>query len=249
MKLSIVGSAGTFPAPHSGCSSYLIEQDGFRLLVDIGNGSTGALQEVCGLLGPDAVVISHLHGDHYLDLVTYTYARRYHPQGQASCLPVYGPAGIRRQVAAAFARNVDELLDTVYDFHDVDGDQRLGLGPFQVDLIRVNHPVETYGIRIGYDGTSIAYSADTGSCDALVDVARDCDLFLCEASYLEGEENPPNIHLTGKEAGAHAARAGVGKLVLTHLVPWGDEARTLAEASGSFDGDIGVAHSLDSYDV
>jgi ribonuclease BN (tRNA processing enzyme) len=249
VRLTIVGASGTFPGPHSGCSSYLLEQDGFRLLIDVGNGSTGALQEVCGLLGPDAVAVSHLHGDHYLDLITYTYARRYHPSGAPKRLPVYGPRDIREHVAATFARNVDELLDAVYEFRPLEQDGVLDIGPFRIDLRRVNHPVETYGMRITAGDKTVAYSADTGASDALVDLARGVDLFLCEASYLEGEDNPPNIHLTGTQAGEHASRADVGRLLLTHLVPWGDEARTLTEATGAFSGTIDVARPLAYYDL
>ncbi|HEX3823927.1 MAG TPA: MBL fold metallo-hydrolase [Mycobacteriales bacterium] len=249
MKLTIVGAAGTFPGPASGCSSYLLEHDGFRLLLDVGNGSTGALQEACGLLGPDAVIISHLHGDHYLDLITYTYARRYHPDGMPPMLPVYGPSKIREAVVAAYSRDVSELLAEVYDFRPVDRNSVVGIGPFEVDLRRVSHPVETYGMRISAGGRSLAYSADSGRCDELVGLAQDVDLFLCEASYLDGDDNPPDIHLTGREAAEHAVRAGAHRLVLTHLVPWGDEARTLAEATSTYDGEIRVAYPLDVHDV
>jgi ribonuclease BN (tRNA processing enzyme) len=249
MKLTIIGSAGTFPGPASGCSSYLVEQDGFRLLLDVGNGSTGALQEACGLLGPDAVIVSHLHGDHYLDLVTYTYARRYHPDGIAPMLPVYGPSNIKEAMIGAYGKNINTLLDEVYDFHPVDHDQVIGVGPFEVDLRRVNHPVETYGMRLSAGGRSLTYSADSGLCDSLIDLARGVDLFLCEASYLDGDDNPPDIHLTGREAAENAVRAESQRLLLTHLVPWGDEARTVAEAKSAYDGDIGVARSLDVHEV
>jgi ribonuclease BN (tRNA processing enzyme) len=249
MKLTIVGMSGTFPGPKSGCSSYLLEHDGFRLLLDVGNGSTGALQEACGLLGPDAVVVSHLHGDHYLDLITYTYARRYHPDGQQPMLPVYGPSNIREAILGAFGRDVGPLLGEVYDFNPLDGDTKVAIGPFEVDLQRVNHPVETYGMRISADGRSIAYSADSGECSTLVDLAKDADLFLCEASYLDGEDNPPDVHLTGKLAAEYASKASAQKLLLTHLVPWGDQSRTLAEATANYDGDILVARSLDTHTI
>jgi ribonuclease BN (tRNA processing enzyme) len=249
MRLTVIGSAGTFPGPASGCSSYLVEQDGFRLLLDVGNGSTGALQEACGLLGPDAVVISHLHGDHYLDLVTYTYARRYHPDGQAPVLPVYGPSTIREAVVGAYGRDVETLLDEVYAFHPVATDSTIGVGPFEVDLRRVNHPVETYAMRVTAGGRTLTYSADSGRCDALVDLAAGVDLFLCEASYLDGDDNPSDVHLTGREAAEHAVKAGAQRLVLTHLVPWGDEDRTVAAATGTYDGEISVARSLDVFDV
>ena len=249
MKLTVVGCAGTFPGPSSGCSSYLLEHDGFRMLLDVGNGSTGALQEACGLLGPDAVVVSHLHGDHYLDLITYTYARRYHPDGQAPLLPVYGPSAIHDAMIRAYGKGIDSLLDEVYTFHPVDSDRTIEVGPFEVELRRVIHPVETYGMRITAGGRTIAYSADSGACEALTALARDVDLFLCEASYLDGDDNPPNIHLTGREAAEHALKAQSHRLLLTHLVPWGDATRTIAAAKDTYDGDVHVAKPLDSYEI
>jgi len=249
VKLTIVGCAGTFPGPKSACSSYLVEHDGYKLLLDAGNGSTGALQRTVGLLDLDAVMISHMHGDHFLDLVTYTYARRYHPEGNPACLPVHGPSDVADHVAAAFGRPVKELLDAVYEFHPASGPSTLDLGPFSIERERVNHPVETYAMRITAGGKTLVYSADSGVSEELVKLARDADLFLCEASYLEGEDNPPDIHLTGKEAGEHASRAGARKLVLTHLVPWGDEDRTLEEATAAYDGEIAVACSDRVFDI
>jgi ribonuclease BN (tRNA processing enzyme) len=249
VKLTVIGMSGTFPGPHSGCSSYLLEEDGFRLLLDIGSGSTGALQDACGLLGPDAVAVSHLHGDHYLDLITYTYARRYHPDGMPPRLEVHGPSAVRDAVEGAYVTDVSELLDQVYDFRPIHAEGVRQIGPFDVDFRRVNHPVETYAMRVTAGGKTVAYSADTGECDALVDLARDVDIFLCEASYLDGEENPPDVHLTGLQAGKYAMAAGAKRLVLTHLVPWGDQARSLAEAERTYDGETLVARPLDSYDV
>jgi ribonuclease BN (tRNA processing enzyme) len=241
VKLTIVGCAGTFPGPDSACSSYLLEHDGFRLLLDAGNGSTGSLQKSCGLLDLDAIAISHMHGDHFLDLVTYTYARRYHPDGPTKCLPVHGPSDVADHVASAFGRPVDDLLAAVFEFHPASGPGHIEVGPFAIERARVNHPVETYAMRISAGGRTLVYSADSGVCDDLVKLAREADLFLCEASYLDGEDNPPDIHLTGKEAGEHATRADAKRLMLTHLVPWGDRERTLAEATASYDGDLSVA--------
>ena len=249
MKLTIVGCAGTFPGPDSACSSYLVEHDGFRLLLDAGNGSTGPLQRSCGLLDLDAIVISHMHGDHYLDLITYTYARRYHPDGNPKCLPVHGPSDVEEHIAGAFGRPVKQLLDEVYEFYPISTAGSIDIGPFTVERERVNHPVETYAMRITANGSTLAYSADSGISDELVKVARGADLFLCEASYLDGDDNPPDIHLTGREAAEHASRAGVGKLVLTHLVPWGDPDRTLNEATAAYDGEIAVAACGAVFDI
>lgn len=240
MRLTVIGCSGTFPGPTSPCSSYLFDADGFRLLVDVGNGATGSLQSCCDLLDIDAIVVSHLHGDHYLDLVNYTYVRRYHPSGTPPPLPVYGPPGVRQHIASAFAGHSDDLLDQAYAFSEL-SDRRLDIGPFAIDFMRMRHPVETYGMRISDGGATIAYSADTGECDRLVDVARDADLFLCEASYLDGDDNPPGIHLTGRQAGDYATRADARRLLLTHLVPWGDAARTMGEAHAVYDGDVTLA--------
>jgi ribonuclease BN (tRNA processing enzyme) len=248
MRLTVLGCSGTYPGPTSACSSYLVEQDGFRLVVDAGNGSLGELQKHCDILDVDAVLLSHLHSDHCLDLVANSYARRYHPNGLPPKLPVYGPVGTRERLCAAFERWPEDSLGDVYGFRTIVSG-RLEVGPFQVDLARVNHPVEAYGVRLSAAGSSMTYSGDTGVCDQLVHLARGSDLFLCEASFLADADNPPDIHLTGQQAGEHATRAGVGRLVLTHLVPWGDPRQTGEEASASFDGDldfarVGVAHDI-----
>jgi ribonuclease BN (tRNA processing enzyme) len=104
-------------------------------------------------------------------------------------------------------------------------------------------------MRVSAGGRTITYSADSGLCQSLIDLAQGVDLFLCEASYLDGEDNPPDVHLTGRQAAEHATRAGAGRLLLTHLVPWGDEDRTLAEAHSGYDSDITVARSLGVHEL
>jgi len=242
VNITVIGCSGTFPGPDSPCSSYLFEQDGFRLLVDAGNGSTGLLQREVSLLDIDAVAISHLHGDHYLDLVTYTYARRYHPAGDPGLLPVHGPSGTADHLAGAFgSARIGNLLDEVYTFETLKDGGDSEIGPFRVETLRVNHPVETYAMRITAGGHTVAYSADTGVCDAVVQIARDSEIFFCESSYHDGDDNPPDIHLTGSEAGRAAESAGARRLVLTHLVPWGDPMRSVGEASSTYSGPIETA--------
>jgi ribonuclease BN (tRNA processing enzyme) len=111
----------------------------------------------------------------------------------------------------------------------------------------MSHPVETFGCRLEHGGRTLAYSADTGETDALLRLARDADLLLCEASLVEpgpeGPALPQGLHLTGRQAARYAARAGVGQLVLTHLAPWNDVARTLDEADQAFGGPISLAAS------
>ncbi len=241
MKLTIIGCAGSFPGPEAACSAYLVEAEGFRLLVDFGTGSLGALQRYgVDMHSLNGIVLSHLHADHIFDACSYVVARRYAPQAPFPALPLYGPAGTAERLAAAYDPS-EGSLDDVYQFHTLTpGTFRIG--PLQVTTERMNHPVETYGFRIEHNGRVLAYSADTAACDALVRLAHRADLFLCEASYLDSTDNPSGLHLTGKEAGEHATKAGVRRLTLTHLVQaWGSETQTLAEARSTFAGPIEIA--------
>lgn len=248
MKLTILGCSGTYPGPASACSSYLVESDGFRLVLDAGNGSMGELQKHCDLRDIDAVLLSHLHGDHCLDLVANSYARRYHPEGMPPKLPVYGPINTQERLCGAFERRPDDGLADIYDFRTI-GAGCLHVGPFRIDLTRVAHPVEAYGVRVAADDKVLTYSGDTGACERLVRLARDSDLFLCEASFLDDEDNPPDLHLTGREAGQHAERAETGQLVLTHLVPWGNPVRSQEEAASAYSGELTLAAPGAVYEV
>lgn len=248
MELTVLGCAGTFPGPESPCSGYLVSHDGFRLVLDLGAGALGQLQRHVDLLDVDAVYVSHLHADHCIDLVAYSYARRYHPGGQPARLPVYGPKGTAERICNAFETPPDDGLLDVFDFREVPaGRQRIG--PFDVSTVRSNHPVECHAMRIGVDGRTLTYSGDTGESDDLVELARGTDLFLCEASWTDGEDNPPDVHLSGRQAGEHAQRAGAARLLLTHLVAWSDADAVVAEARGAFDGPVLRAECGATYDV
>jgi len=250
MRLTVLGCAGSFPGPDSPCSAYLVEADGFRLLVDFGTGSLGALQRYHRLDGIDAILLSHLHCDHMLDACSYVVVRRYNPSGPLPKLPLYGPAGTAARLACIYgAERRSGNVDDVYDVHTLNPGA-FEIGPFRVHAERMNHPVETFGFRIEHDGSSLAYSADTGVTEALVTLARDADLLLCEASYLDSEPHPADLHLTGREAGEHARKAGARRLVLTHLVrAWGDAEATLSEATAAFDGPVELARPGSSYEL
>ncbi|MCA1711527.1 MAG: MBL fold metallo-hydrolase [Actinobacteria bacterium] len=248
MQLTVLGCAGTFPGPDSPCSSYLIEHDGFRLVVDLGAGSLGRLQRHIGLLDVDAIYLSHLHADHCIDLVAYSYARRYHPAGMTAPLPVYGPAGTGERICASFETPPQHGLLDVFDFREVPvGTQQIG--PFTVTSARTNHPVECHALRLEAGGRSLTYSGDTGVCEPLVELARGTDLFLCEASWEHRDDNPAGVHLSGREAGEHAAKAAAARLLLTHIVAWADGDAIEAEARVAFDGDVARAVCGTTYDV
>jgi ribonuclease BN (tRNA processing enzyme) len=247
VQLTVLGCAGTFPGPDSPCSSYLVEHDGFRLVIDMGAGSLGELQKHIGLLDVDAIYISHLHSDHCIDLVAYSYARRYHPDGVPPQVPVYGPEGTCARICGAFENPpLNGLLD-VFDFHEVPVGT-MAIGPFEVTSALTNHPVECHALRISAGGRSLTYSADTGESAALVELARDADLFVCEASWADGD-HPRDVHLSGREAGEHAARAGAKRLLLTHLVAWADPDAIRAEAKAAYDGDLDLAQAGKTYDI
>jgi ribonuclease BN (tRNA processing enzyme) len=248
MKLTILGCAGSFPGPESACSAYLVEAGGFRLLVDFGTGAISALQRYAGLKAIDAILLTHLHLDHMQDACQYVVVRRYAPDGPYPPLPMYAPAGAPDRLAAAYSAD-EGSLDDVYTFYGLQPGT-FPIGPLSVTVDRVKHPVETYGVRIEHAGRVLAYSADTGPCEALLRLAQGADVFLCEASYLDGMDNPPDLHLTGREAGEAATKAGVGQLLLTHLVAaWGSELATLEATAGAFDGPIEIVRPGARYEV
>ncbi|RKS76811.1 ribonuclease BN (tRNA processing enzyme) [Actinomadura pelletieri DSM 43383] len=241
MRVTVIGCSGSFPGPDSPASSYLVEADGYALVLDLGNGALGSLQRFRSLYEIDAVCISHLHADHCLDLCGYWVARKYRPGGPPPRIPVYGPAGTAARMAKAYDLAPDPGMSEAFDFRPLPSGP-YEIGPFRVTTALMPHPVEAYAFRVEHGGRTLAYSGDTGPSDLLVDLARDADLFLCEASFLDRPGLPEGLHLTAREAGEHAARAGVGRLVLTHLVPWNDSDVSLKEARASdYDGAIDLA--------
>ncbi|MEV4754618.1 MBL fold metallo-hydrolase [Micromonospora sp. NPDC049559] len=248
MRLTVLGCAGSFPGPESACSAYLVEADGFRLLIDFGSGAISALQRYATLNSVDAMLLTHLHCDHMLDAVTYVVVRRYAPDGPYPPLPVYAPVGAPERIARAYSQD-EASVEDVYTFYGLQPGS-FPLGPFTVTVDRVNHPVETYGVRLEWNGRVLCYSSDTAPCEALLRLAHGADLFLCEAAYLDGVDNPPDLHLTGREAGEIATKAEVGRLLLTHLVAaWGNEADTFEAASGAFAGPVEVVRPGSRYTV
>ncbi|MEJ8635248.1 MBL fold metallo-hydrolase [Streptomyces sp. NPDC006475] len=242
MKLTVVGCSGSFPSAESACSSYLVEADGFRLLLDMGNGALGELQRHIGLYDLDAIFLSHLHADHCIDMCGYFVARYYrHEGGRCEAIPVYGPEGTEQRLTTAYADTPSKSsMSEVFDFHTLKPGT-FELGPFSVRTERVAHPVEAYGIRLEHEGKTLTYSGDTGVCEPLHQLADGADLFLCEASFTHGKEDVPDLHLNGREAGAHAQRANAGRLVLTHIPPWTDGERNLADARAVFSGPSEIA--------
>lgn len=242
-----MGCAGSFPGPDSPASCYLLEHDGHRLLLDLGSGALGPLQHHTDLAQVEAVALSHLHADHCLDLTGYDVARVFHGPQPPPPLLVLGPpdtAARLGRAAAADAHSNPRSSLTCRDHAAV-----TEVGPFRITTARVVHPVTAYAIRVSAGGRSLVYSGDTAPTPALVDLARGADLALFEATWYDREGNPPGLHLSGAQAGQHAAAAGAGRLVLTHLVPGHDHDRTREEAAAHYSGELSLAAAGASYDV
>ena len=176
------------------------------------------------------------------DDVVRTVLRAARADGPQPAIPVYGPRGTADRVAG-FGGEDAPAIRARFDVRDLDPRVVKEIGPFRITTEHMNHPVETFGFRIEHAGWTVAYSADTGETEALVRLADGADLLLCEASFLDHERNPPDLHLTARQAGEYATRAGAAQLVLTHLVPWYDRKRSLAEAAETYHGPLSAATS------
>lgn len=247
MRLTVIGCAGSFPGPDSPASCYLLEAEHegrtWRMLMDLGNGALGTLQRHVDPMEIDAVLISHLHPDHCMDLCGYYVLRSYHPRGAGPQIPVYAPDGAAAQMAAAYGLQTHPGMGEAFDFRRWEDHPAIEVGPFSVRVRQVRHPVPAYALRIEADGAVVTYSGDTGPCAELVETARGADVFLAEASFREIDDNPPDLHLTGRQAGEAARDADVGHLVLTHVPSWFDRDTCEEEAREVFTGKLSRAHS------
>jgi ribonuclease BN (tRNA processing enzyme) len=177
-------------------------------------------------------------------------ARYYrHDGGRCDALPLYGPEGTEQRLTTAYADIPSATaMSEFFDFHTLKAGS-FHIGPFSVRTEKVRHPVEAYGIRLEHGGKSLTYSGDTGVSETLHELADGADLFLCEASFTHGKEDIPDLHLNGREAGAHAQRANVGRLVLTHIPPWTDGQQNLADARMVYGGPAELAAAGAIYEV
>jgi ribonuclease BN (tRNA processing enzyme) len=240
MRLTVVGCSGSFPGPDSPASCYLVEAPWqgreYRLLLDLGSGALGALQSHVPLESIDALALSHLHPDHCLDLCGYYVVRKYNPSGPMPPLPVYAPGGASARLARAYDLHPDDGMAAEFDFVTFT-DEPVTLGPFQLTVTQVEHPIQAYAIRVSDGERTLVYTGDTAPCRPLEELAKGADVLLSEASFLEGVDNPKGLHMTGKDAAELAHRAGVGRLLLTHIPPWYSRDEVVAQARPYFSGD------------
>lgn len=253
VRLTVLGCSGSVAGPHSAASGYLLTAEGSPpIVIDFGGGVLGALQRYAD---PRSVVVllSHLHADHCLDVPGLLVWRRYSPGPVGERGIMYGPVGTARRIGAASAEvpgEIDDLSDTMDLRTWVEG-QSVQIGDLTITPTSVHHPPESFGLRVTTsDGAVLAYSGDTAVCDGVVQLARDADVFLCEASWEHDPENrPPGLHLSGREAGEIAERAGVKRLLLTHIPPWTSREAVIAEARAAFSGPVHAVSAYESFDI
>jgi ribonuclease BN (tRNA processing enzyme) len=224
LTLTVLGCSGSYARAGGACSGYLVRTGDTTVWLDAGPGTLATLQQHVGLFDVDAVVLSHEHPDHWRDLEGYLVACRYGTPSRAG-VPVYAPAGLRDH--AYFD------LEPTFAWHEVTGGDRVAVGGIDISFSRTDHGVETLAARIDGGGASLGYSADSGPDWSLEALGPALDLALCEAT-LSSEEEGKVQHMSARQAGASARAAGARRLLLTHLWPALDPARSRAEGSEAF---------------
>lgn len=236
MRLTVLGGGGAWPTPDRGCNGYLIEQSGYRLLIDPGYAVVPPLLAQLSAGEIDAVLISHSHPDHCADLNPLLRVR--HLADDPSLpLPVFALTGAASAVLA-----LDGFLDTAYTLTEFGAGDGIAIGPFEVVSRSLAHFVPNAGFRIECDGVALAYTGDGGADPDVVRLADGADLLLAEATYPDAvPEASTGLLASARDAGMHANSANVGQLVLAHLWPGADPSTARAAAAENYTGPIDVA--------
>jgi len=256
----VLGKSPGWQDVDGACSGYLVEDGDTCLLVDCGSGVFSKLRRVRDYVGVDAVVITHMHPDHYFDLVPYACALTYGPRGHGGrSAQDDGPRGPRLLVPAGapellrtmtVAGGQPQLFDGAFEIAEYEPNGGLRVGVLDLRFQPVPHYVPAYAIEVrGASGGRFTFGADHGPTDALDDFASDTDLLLLEATLPTVEEDGPRGHLTAAEAGDHAARCRAQRLVLTHISDELDGDHAIAEAGRCFTGPIELAREGAVYEV
>jgi ribonuclease BN (tRNA processing enzyme) len=239
MRLTVLGGCGAWPDAGQACSGYLVEHDGFRLLVDAGYAIVPRLLERVTADQVDAVFISHGHPDHCADLNPLLRARALRDDPLPPPLPVYAPPGA---LDAVLALDRPGMLDDAYTLHEFAAGGRFDLGPFGIQTWLLPHFTSNAGVRLAAGRRVLAYTGDTGPSPAVADLARDADLLLAEASYVSEVPEDARRYLSSASlAGRQAAEARARHLLLTHLMPGTDPAAARAAADARYQGRVGIA--------
>lgn len=245
LELTILGSSSSSPRPGRACSGYLVQGAGSSVLLDLGSGALANLRRTMEADAIDAVVISHMHPDHFLDLIPLRYALRFGPRSNERKPKLYMPPGgdgVLRRLAAVLETEPNADFLSVFDVAVYDPQAELRVGDLQLQFAPTTHFIPAYAVRAGYDGRSVTYSADTAPDARVAALARETDAFVCETTLgPDGREDAPRGHMSAAEAGALAQSAAARHLLLTHYgASWnGDD--LLRAAAATFSGPVTLA--------
>ena len=262
MRLTVLGKSPSWQDAGGACSGFLLQEDAFNLLVDCGNGVFAKLRQQIDYVDLDAVVVSHMHADHWLDLVPYSYALTYAPKQQP--VPVHtwpgtdtparprlvAPPGATetfRRVVGAWGN--DDLIETAFELEEYTAGDTVELGPFTATFHPVPHFIDTFAINLRAGDAKLTYGADSRPGDELVEIARDADLLLVEATLPRPERTGIRGHMTPEEAGDHAKQAGAKRVVLTHISDELGDEWAREEAERGFGGPVEVARDMATYEI
>jgi ribonuclease BN (tRNA processing enzyme) len=238
MRLTVLGACGAWPEAGQACSGYLVEHNGFTLLVDVGYATMPRLLQYASAEQIDAVYITHGHPDHCADLNPLLRARALGGAMPAP-LPVYA---LPHALDAALALDGPGMLSAAYVLHEFIAGSRLDIGPFQVQTMLLPHWVPNAGVRLTVGDRVLTYTGDAGPSRDVVELARHADLLLAEATYVDEVPKDSRRYLTSaRQAGRQATEARVRHLLLTHLWPGTDSAAARAAAGERYNGEIGIA--------
>jgi ribonuclease BN (tRNA processing enzyme) len=247
-RLVVLGGCGAWPEPGRACSGFVLEHQGFRVVLDLGYGTLPRLLTLLGSTVADgigAVVLTHRHPDHMVDMHGLFRARSF-GRPEAAPLPVYAAEGVLDRVAALEEEGGAREVSRVFDWKPLPA-APYRVGPFILESRALPHSVPSCGVRLTAPGVTVAYTSDTGPDDALTELGRDADLFIVDASTRNqrGRDAPspagPRMLMTAGEAGEAAAAAGARRLLLTHFWPGNDRERSRSEAGEVFGGGVLIA--------
>ncbi len=254
LRLTVLGSSSSIPRPGRACAGYLIEAGGAAVATDLGTGALANLRHVMPSERLDAVVISHMHADHFIDLIPMRYELKYGPRTNgrrvALYLPPDGEAMLRRLVDAFARESPHDFIGEVFDVRTFDPNGTLRIGEMAIDFAQTKHYIPTFASRYSLPGTCLCYSSDAAPDPALTAFARHADLFVCEATLLPNErELGPRGHMSAAEAAVTAREAEVARLVISHYPVETTAAELYAEAAAEFQGPVTVADDNDRLEL